>query len=372
MSRENAEQTARRQFGNVTLMEERSREVWQWPRWESFLADLKFAVRQLLRNPGFTVTVIFTLALSIGANTAIFSIVNALMLKSLPYPHPERMGTIYTRVTGVSSWDARHKLTYEQWQLLRDDVPALLSAVSGSHTSGVNLEAGSHVQYLQAGRISAHYLDVLGIQPALGRNFSDLEDRPHGPNAAILSYSLWRNTFASNPNILGQAVLLKGAPYTVVGVLSEGTITPLNADIYTALQLGPEGEGGGTNVEAITRLRDGATWQEADAEINRAWSHRAHRYELNDDPNAQVTYHSVPLQKGVTAKLRPQALALMLATGFILLIASANLAGLTLVRVLRRSPEFATRLALGASRWQIQKQLWVENLLLALWVGRPA
>src|SRR6202522_4774113 len=132
MSRENAEQTARRQFGNVTLIEERSREVWQWPRWESFLADLKFAVRQLLRNPGFTVTVIFTVALSIGANTAIFSIVNALMLKSLPYPHPERMGTIYTRVTGVSSWDARHKLMYSRWQLISVDVPALLIAVSGS------------------------------------------------------------------------------------------------------------------------------------------------------------------------------------------------------------------------------------------------
>jgi hypothetical protein len=152
MSRESAEQTARRQFGNVKLMEERSREVWQRPALESSWANLKYAVRQLWRNPGFTVTVIFTLALSIGANTAIFSIVNALMLKRLPYPHPERMGTIYTRVTGVSSWDARHKLTYEQWQLLRDDVPALLSAVSGSRTSGVNLEAGSHVQYLQAVR----------------------------------------------------------------------------------------------------------------------------------------------------------------------------------------------------------------------------
>ena len=134
MAREDAEFAARREFGNVTQIEERSREVWQWPRWEAFLADLKFAVRQLFRNPGFTVTVIFTLALSIGANTAIFSIVNALMLKSLPYPHPERMGTIYTRVSGVRAWDERHKVNYEQWQLLRDDVPALLSAVSGSRT----------------------------------------------------------------------------------------------------------------------------------------------------------------------------------------------------------------------------------------------
>src|SRR5580692_10230955 len=121
MSRENAEQTARRQFGNVTLIEERSREVWQWPRWESFLADLKFALRQLWRTPGFTLTVIFTLALSIGANTAIFSIVNALMLKSLPYSHPERMGTIYTRVTGTRASDERHHLNGEQWELLRDN-----------------------------------------------------------------------------------------------------------------------------------------------------------------------------------------------------------------------------------------------------------
>ena len=127
----------------------------------------------------------------------------------------------------------------------------------------------------------------------------------------------------------------------------------------------------GTNSESIVRLRDGATWQQADAELNRAWSHRVNRYELQSNPGGQVTWYSVPLQKGQTAKLRPQALTLMLAAGLILLIACANLAGLTLVRMLRRTPEVATRLALGASRWQIQRQLWVENLLLAL-VGGAA
>jgi predicted permease len=333
--------------------------------------NLKFAARQLWRNPGFTVTVILTLALSIGANTAIFSIVNALMLKSLPYSHPERMGTIYTRVTGSRPYDERHKLNDEQWELLRDEVPSLISAVSSSRTSGVNLQAGSHVQYLHAGRISEHYLDVLAIHPIAGRNFSEVEDRAHGPKTAILSYNLWRNTFTSNPNILGQAILLKGESYTVIGVLPEGATTPLNADIYTALQLNREGEGNGTNSESIVRLRDGATWQEADAELNRAWSHRAKLYELENNPGAKVTWYSVPLQMGQTAKLRPQALTLMLAAGLILLIACANLAGLTLVRMLRRTPEVATRLALGASRWQIQRQLWVENLLLAL-VGGAA
>jgi len=328
--------------------------------------NLKFAARQLRRNPGFTVTVILTLALSIGANTAIFSMVNALMLKSLPYAHPERMGTIYTRIAGSAVTDERHKLNGEQWELLRDNVPSLIAALSSPRTSGVNLGWGSEGQYLHAGRVSAHYLDVLAVQPMLGRNFSEDEDRPHGPKTAILSYSLWRNTFRSDPKIVGQPIRLKGEPYTVIGVLPEGVATPLNADLYTALQPSRDGEGGGTNFESFTRLRDGATWQQADAEINRAWSLRSGRYELNGNPGAQVTYHSVPLQKGETASLRPQVLALMLAAGFILLIACGNLAGLTLVRMLRRTSEVATRLALGASRWQIQKQFWVENLLLAL------
>ena len=333
---------------------------------ERLWQDVRYGWRQLLRNPGFTATVILTLALSIGANTAIFSIVNALLLKSLPYSQPERMGTIYTRVTGTRGYDERHNLNGEQWELLRDNVPALVSAVSSTRTSGVNLQAGSRVQYLQAARISQRYFDVVGVHPFAGRNFTDVEDRVNGPKAVILSYGLWRSTFGSDPKIVGQSVSLKGEPYTIVGVLPDGATLPLNADLYTAIQAGRGGEGGGTNFQTITRLRDGATWQEADAEINRAWSLRTIRYELDGNPGGKVSYYSVPLQKGETATLRPQALALMLAAGLILLIACANLAGLTLVRMLRRRAEVATRMALGASRWQIQRQLWVENLLLAL------
>ncbi len=325
---------------------------------------LKFAARQLWRNPGFTVAVVITLALAIGANTAIFSLVNALMLKSLPYADPERMGTIYERVTGANPYDELTGIDGEKWELLRDDVRALISAVSGG-TSGVNLQSGTHVQYVHDGRISAHYLDVLALQPMMGRNFSVDEDRPHGPKAAILSYSVWRNVFGADESVLGRAILLRSEPYTVVGVLPQDAIIPLNADVYTALQPSREGEGGGTNFDVITRLRPDATWQEANAEINRAWVFRAQRFEKNNR-GAQVTYHSVPLQKGETDSLRPQVLTLMLAAGFILLIACANLAGLTLVRMLRRTSEVATRLALGASRWQIQKQFWIENLLLAL------
>lgn len=334
---------------------------------ENWWQMLKFAGRQLSRNPGFTLTVVVTLALSVGANTAIFSLVNALMLRSLPYAQPERMGTIYAQVTGTGASNERTGIDGEKWELLRDDAPALISAVSGG-TSGVNLKAGSRVQYLHEGRVSAHYFDVLAIPPLVGRLFLEEEDRPHGPKAAVLSYSLWQSTFGADPRILGQAILLKGEPHVVVGILPQSATTPLNADIYTNLQPSREGEGGGTNFEAITRLRDGATWQQADAEINRAWAIRAERF-LKNNPGAQIRYYSVPLQKGETDALRPQVLGLMLAAGFILLIACANLAGLTMVRVARRTSEVVTRLAVGASPWQIQKQFWMENLLLAVLGG---
>jgi macrolide transport system ATP-binding/permease protein len=334
-----------------------------------FQQNLRFAARQLGRNPGFTATVIVTLALSIGANTAIFSIVNALMLKSLPYAHPDRLGTIFARYTGPGGVaDGLRALDGEMWEGLRDNAPSLISAVSSGIAGGVNLQAGEHAQYLHAARVSAHYFDVLEIHPLLGRNFSEDEDRPHGPNAAVLSYSLWRNAFGSDRSIIGQGIRLKGTAFTVVGVLPAGAHTPLNADLYTPLQPSREGEGVGHNFEVITRLRDGATWKQADAELSRAWADPIARY-ASRNPGSRVVYYLVPLQKGLTATLRPQALALMLAACFILLISCANLAGLTVVRMARRTSEIATRLALGASAWQIQKQLWMENLLLALFGG---
>lgn len=366
-SLEEARYAAQRQLGNTTLLKEEMREVWT-ARWlDSLSHDFKYALRLFRKAPGFASVVIFTLALGIGANAAIFSMVNALLLKNLPYAHPERIGTVYLRTTGTESSDARRTIDGEQWELLRDNAPALISAVSAGRTSGVNVQAGSHVQYLHAGRVSAHYFDVLALHPIIGRNFSEDEDRPHGPRTAILSYALWRTVFGGNQKVLGQAVLLKGEPYTIIGVLPESATTPLNADLYTALQPSREGEGEAANFVAIMRLRDGATWQQANAEINRAWAQSfSAQYFTKTNPGAQLTYYCMPLQKAETNTLRPQVLALMLAAGFILLIACANLAGLTLVRVLRRKGEIATRMALGASRWQIQRQLWIENLLLAL------
>jgi predicted permease len=372
MSREEAQSAARRTFGNVTHAEERFYESSRWPWWDHFQQDIRFGARMLARNPGFTVTVILTLALSVGANTAIFSLVNALLLKSLPYSHPERLAALYAKTTGPDAYNMRRDIDGEQWELLRDGVPSLLSAVSAGRASGVNLQAGAHVQYLHAGRVSAHYFDVLGLHPVLGRNFSEDEDRPQGPKTVILSYALWRTAFGANPQIVGQAALLKGEPYTILGVLPERATTPLNADVYVALQPSREGEGGGTNFEAIMRLRDSATWQQADAELNGAWAQSHYvQFVLKRNSGIQITYYLVPLQKGQTDSLQQPVLAVMLAAGFILLIACANLAGLTLVRMLRRTSEIATRVSLGASLWQVQLQLWIENLLLAL-VGGAA
>src|SRR5262249_4667404 len=191
--------------------------------------------------------------------------------------------------------------------------------------------------------------------------------------AAIRSSALWRTELEENRNAGGQAVLLKGEPYTIIGVLPENTTTPLNADIYTALQPSREGEGRATNFAAIIRLRDGATWPQANVEINRAWARTLRtRLFAERNPGGQVTYYSVPLQKAETDTLRPQVLALMLAVGFILLFAFADLAGLPLVGLVARTGEIVIRLALGASSWRIQRQLWIENLLLALVGGTAA
>jgi hypothetical protein len=253
--------------------------------------NLSFAVRQLRRNPGFTFTVVFTLALAIGANTAIFSIVNALLLKDLPYAHPERMGTIFMRVEGAKPSDESHWVDGTQWELLRDNVPSVISAVSSSLASGVNLQAGEQVRYVHQGRISAHYLDVLAVRPLLGRNFTEAEDLPNGARAAIVSYGLWQNTFQSNRQLVGATIHLKGEPYTVIGVLPENAETPLNADLYTAPQPRRDGEGSGTNYLVINRLKDGATWQQADAELSRAWAdHVAHMEQRN--PGSQYHYYS--------------------------------------------------------------------------------
>jgi len=354
------------EFGGIEQVKQSVRDGRAGTSFDILGQDVRYGWRQLVRNPGFTAAVIVTLALSIGANTAIFSVVNALMLKGLPYPHPERIGTIFWHIEGSEPFDGLSDIDGEQWELLRDNVPSVVGAVSSEISSGANLQAGSNVQYVHEGRVSAHYFDVLGVRTEIGRSFTENEDRPHGPNAVILSHDLWRTAFHADPHLIGQPIDLKGEPYTVVGVLPPSAKTQLNADLYIALQPSRQGEGSSTNYGVMLRLRDGASWQQADAEIDSAWAAPARRFAGEFHRGSKVSFYTVPLQKGQTAELRPKALTLMLAAGFILLIACANLAGLTVVRMARRASEIATRMALGASRWHVQRQLWIENLLLAV------
>ena len=334
------------------------------------LNDLRFALRQLHRNPGFVMAVVLTLTLGVAVNTAVFSLVNGFLLRRLPYPEPDRLGVLMLHQEGITksgqvAEDNSDSQDGQTWELVRDNVTAAKVAIFGG-TSGVNLQAkssGSSVRYVQNMRVSAHYFDVLGLQPFLGRGFTEEEDRPQGPNAAILSYSLWQSALQGDPQVLGKAVILKGEAYTVVGVLPPHAQVTGIADVWTPLQPHQEGECGGDNCEIIARLAPGATWEQVSAQL--ANLHKPLFDEIAKNKGRAWFYVS-PLARDMSENMRDPVLGLMSAVGLILLIACANLAALTLVRIVRRESEISTRMALGASRWEILRQLWVESFVLAL------
>ncbi len=335
--------------------------------------DLRYALRRLRKSPGFAITSILTLALGIGANTAIFSVVNALMLRPLPYPQPMGLGALTTRSTGPAGAEDDNLVNGDTYLLVRDQVPAVTAAAFGME-DGVNLQAGTSVQYVQQLRVSSKYFDVLGIPPQMGRSFTLDEDRPNGPAVVILSNNLWRTSFHSDPQIVGHVILLKGAPFTVVGVLARGAQSPLNegttqpADVWTPLRPSRSGEGEGTNYGVLLRLKPGSTWEQANAQLSRVMPEYL-RQEMAGNPGSKAVLVGIPLQQSEAESLRPAVFGLMVAVGFILLIACANLAGLGLVRAQQHSGEMATRMALGAGRFALVRQLWTENMVLALLGG---
>ncbi len=367
MSRQDAQATARREFGNAFLLEERGREVWMWSTLEAIARDVRFATRQLRRNPGFTLTVILTLTLAIGANTAVFSMVNALLLRPLPYSQPERLASLTRRVAGVlpdgkfieEIDDAQDG---ETWELVRDSIPSVLPAAYSYGSDGINLEANHQIRYVQDHRVSARYFDVLGIHPLLGRNFIQEEDRPHGPNAVILSYELWQLLFAGDVKVIGQAIQLKGEPYTVVGVMPPHTQDTTTADLWTPLEPWRGGEGEGDNYHIMLRLRSDATWKEVNTQLQPLHPAMFDRM----FKGAKAALMAAPLQQALAMEKRTPTLILMSAVGLILLIAAANLAGLILVRLSRRHDEIATRVALGAPRSAIVRQVIMEPFLLTM------
>lgn len=339
------------------------------------LQNLRYALHQLRKSPGFAAIAIITLALGIGCNSTIFSLVNAFLLRPLPYPEPDKLAVIIRHVEGTSSRTGEFVQEDDPtqdgktWEEVRDQMPSVHAAVFGG-TSGVNLVAGSEpgaeVRYVKDMRVSAQYFKVLGITPLLGRSFTEEEDRPNGPNAVILSYALWQSALHGDRESVGKAVTLKGEPYTVVGILPrDAQVAGYGgvADLWTPLQPHQSGECGGQNCEIIVRLIRGASWQQVGAELSRI--RKDWLVEVAKE-NARAWFYISPLARNVDNGMGQPVLLLMAAVGLILLIACTNLAGLTLVRISRRTPELSTRLALGATRWGILRQLWTEGLVLAV------
>jgi predicted permease len=336
------------------------------------IEDLRFALRQLHRSPGFAAAVVVTLALAIGVNTAVFSLLDGFLLRTLPYPHPERIAALVSHQESKNNpahFDDDDSSDNAAWRAVKQDVPGVTAAIGGDgfgDTEGVNLEAaaaqGGAARYVHGVRVSAHYFEVLGIAPLLGRGFTEDEDRPGAGKAVVLSYDLWRTAFHEDTGILGKSILLKGEPYTVVGVLPQGAQMPNPADAWTPLiPDDPHGVCVGNNCLILMRLKPGVTWDQVRAQL----AHMPPPRNTNLTKE-NVWYFPSLLHAYAGNAMREQTQALMAAVGFILLIACANLAGLMLARIHRRTPEMATRMALGASRSRILRQLWVENLVLAL------
>ncbi len=222
MPREEASRKARREFGNMTAIAERSREVWQWPTLESIWADVRFALHQLRKSPGFALTAILTLALGVGATTAIFSVVKAVLLNSLPYKNPDRLVAVWT------ANDARDgkphpssAADFVAWKQRSSDV---FEDLAPSYDAERTLTGQGAPQLLIGYAVSANYLRILGVEPQLGRLYTDQEDRPGAPHVALLSDHLWRTTFHADPQIIGKAITLDGSSFTVLGVMPPPSI----------------------------------------------------------------------------------------------------------------------------------------------------
>jgi putative ABC transport system permease protein len=363
---------ARRQFGNVTQMKERTREMWAFPPLESFWQDLRYGARLLLKNPGFSLVAIVTLALGVGANTALFSVVKAVLLNSLPYHEADRLVTLaeghaQTRnPTTVSygereDWTARSR-SFRQIALYQGWTPAL----SGT----------GHPEMVFGLRVTQNFFDVLGASPQLGRFFRPEEDRPDRWHVIIMSYPYWTRCFGGDPNIVGQTVLLDQIPFQVVGVLPQ-SFAPLSftdagspPDIWAPLGYdlsSPDACRTCQHLHAVARLNDGVPIGEARAEMNSITRQLAREFPRDYPEDAAVRIQ--PLHETWYGQVQATLWLLLGATGFVLSIACANVANLMLARIAQKNREVAVRSALGASRLRIVRQLLTESTLLGLLGG---
>ena len=334
------------------------------------MRDLRYAVRVLLKNPVFTIAAVVTLALCIGANTAIFTVVDRVLLRPLPYPHPDRLAMITRHFEGAGGVEDDLSQSGFTWVALREGASAVLDlAATSGLGGGVNLVAGDRASSVQQERVSAGYFRVLGIAPEIGREFSTDEDRVNGAAVAVLSHALWVRAFNADPSIVGRAIMLRGEPHTVVGVMPASVQWGTAIDLWTPLRPSPKGEGSGENYGLIARLKDGVSWPQAIQQIGAATATLARERYRSRRGDSEARFSAVPLQRGLTDETRLPLLILWGAVGIVLLIGCVNIAGLLTARGVTRAPEIATRIALGGSRGTIVRQLLTESLVLAVCGG---
>jgi putative ABC transport system permease protein len=372
MSRAEAERTARMELGGVEQVKEQVREtrIGNWLR--SVLNDCQFAVRQFLKDPGFTSVTLLTLAIGIGANTAMFSVIDAVLLRPLPFHDPDQL----VAVESIDLHDPTQggDISYPAFLDWRSQSHCF-EAMSAYNVTGLTYTGGTQPESLRSAVVSANLFSTLGVSPILGRTFVQEEDSPgNSQNPVILSYELWQSHFDGNPNILGQFLTLDGQSYRVIGVMPERFQFPIQKDhvelwitIARDLQgnLGMATQRGASYLQVVARLKPGVQIPRAQSEVLLVQQGLNRQYPENRPRGVEIQSES----DRISGDMRPVLLVLLGAVAFVLLIACANVASLLLARATVRQKEFTLRLVLGASRATITRQLLVESVILGFLGG---